>query len=311
MRFNTVLLWVIVIIIFFSSAILSAQAMEKPIAEYKIEVSKTGLVSVKLTINSSEKISLELPKDQPEGILEDAIILKEDQKYQITPKTVPYTISYTTSYYTRKEEGIWYFSMPILNGSTINLTVPKEIQLVQIRPAAFIAKKKQLEIHWKSLEQNRIKLSYVFLKESIEENTNLDESKNSTVTLIISLITLAVLITGTIILRKSHFLKKSKSLKNKSVISKNLKQQRELKQPDISDAQLNIIRAVNKNEALIIEILLKFNNAIKRNQLEKETDLAKSSLASSLKNLEHKKIILIDRSFSTHYITFTEWFTEL
>src|SRR3989338_3613373 len=66
---------------------------------------------------------------------------------------------------------------------------------------------------------------------------------------------------------------------------------------NITEAQMNILRAANHNEGVVLRVILKHNGQVKRNMLEKETKLPKSSLASSLHNLEKKNIIEIDRTF--------------
>ena len=45
--------------------------------------------------------------------------------------------------------------------------------------------------------------------------------------------------------------------------------------------------------------------------LEKEDQLAKSSLASALENLEKKNLVKVERTFHVHYITLSSWFKEL
>ena len=50
---------------------------------------------------------------------------------------------------------------------------------------------------------------------------------------------------------------------------------------------------------------------MKRSKLERESGVSKSSLAASLKNLERKKIIEVDRTYASHYVRFTEWFNGL
>ena len=81
--------------------------------------------------------------------------------------------------------------------------------------------------------------------------------------------------------------------------------------PNITEGQMNIIRAANENEAKVLTLLLKHNGHLKRNVLEKESGISKSSLASALKNLEKKNIVGIDRSFHVHYITLSPWFRKL
>ena len=79
----------------------------------------------------------------------------------------------------------------------------------------------------------------------------------------------------------------------------------------MSDGQLNVIRAASSGEATVLRIMLKHHGHIKRNALERESELSKSSLASVLKNLERKKLLEIDRTFFVHHVSLSDWFRNL
>jgi hypothetical protein len=78
-----------------------------------------------------------------------------------------------------------------------------------------------------------------------------------------------------------------------------------------TDGIANVMKTLTENEHTIVNILLQNDGEIKRNKLEKTSDLAKSSLASSLYRLEQRNIVEVDKSRAIHYIKFTRWFRSL
>ena len=77
------------------------------------------------------------------------------------------------------------------------------------------------------------------------------------------------------------------------------------------ETKRHVMKALSPNEALIVEIMIQKEGAIRRNELEKQTKLAKSSLASSLYNLEKRNIVIVDKTNVVHFVKFTEWFNNL
>ena len=73
----------------------------------------------------------------------------------------------------------------------------------------------------------------------------------------------------------------------------------------------NILKTLPANENKITRILIENNGGIKRSKLERLSGISKSSLAASLKNLERKKIIQLDKTYKSHYVRLTKWFDEM
>jgi uncharacterized membrane protein len=254
--------------------------------DYTFEVSENGETNVFVSIGENETVHILLPPDvgSPHmkggefSITEDGIEATAEEEALVT---------YASSFHTRKEEGIWYFESSV-NADDATLVLPQDVQIVQSKPRALITKGEKLKLKWSNISNN-ITVSYVRILESpLAEETRPDMN--------VAAIVLAVLFLAAISL--AYFFRK--------------KFFRIMKQDiDVSDGQMNVMRAANANEAAVLKILLKNNGHIKRNKLEKESSMPKSSLASTLKNLEKKNIVEIDRSFHVHYITLTKWFKEL
>lgn len=71
------------------------------------------------------------------------------------------------------------------------------------------------------------------------------------------------------------------------------------------------MKALSENERAVIVLLSSNSGEMKRNLLERKSGLAKSSLASCLNMLERKNVVVIDKTSTTHYIRFTDWFKDL
>ncbi len=269
-------IWVLVIFLIVQPALAETT--------YFFQVSENGetTVNIKLT----EPKLLLLPPDVKEPDVQGGTFEKrENGIYASTNNTA--TITYTSSYQTKKEAGIWYFETNI-DADKITLVLPQAVHVVQAIPKATVTKEDTWQLEWNNITAN-ISVSYVRVNQA-EASQNIIKFKpvqlpNPFIILIILIATLA-----------AYFLFRKRKTE---------------RLPKMSESQLNIMRAVNLNEAMILKIILKHNGQVKRNMLEKESQLSKSSLASALKNLEHKNIVSIDRAFFVHYISLTQWFKEL
>ena len=223
--------------------------------------------------------------------------------------TEPAKLQYTSAHYTTKEEGLWYFEAAIANNSVVEIILPEQVKVVQARPRPTITKDTTLTMAWDRVPE-KIAFSYVFMG---EETGDQPVSNQSFSIAIITIGGIVFLLAAVYVMKKY---KKRKGVQPQqsfpaSIASSSKTVEKTAEEATISDGQMNLLRAANENEALVLRILLRHQGHMKRNALEKETELSRSSLASSLHNLEKKKILSIDRTFHTHYITLTQWFKGL
>ncbi len=64
------------------------------------------------------------------------------------------------------------------------------------------------------------------------------------------------------------------------------------------------------NEYMVVDILLKKGGGLKRAEVERASGLSKSSLAAVVNNLERKKVISVDRTYTSHYLEVRESFLK-
>jgi uncharacterized membrane protein len=78
----------------------------------------------------------------------------------------------------------------------------------------------------------------------------------------------------------------------------------------VSKGKLDVVRTLSGNERAVVELLMK-EGGLRRNVLERESKLAKSSLASTLAQLEKRNIVSVDKGSTVHFVKLTDWFESL
>ncbi len=251
---------------------------------YHFQVTETGETEV--ILETDEPVEISLPKDAKEPSVQDGTFTKTQKGINVVPEGTA-IINYATSYYTSKHEGIWQFETQV-NGNAV-VVLPQAVHVIQSIPRAQVTKEESWQLEWTNTTGN-ILVQYVGVKQTIATK-NQAKQRNY----LMLLFWLALIIIGL-----GMYYWATKKTRGK-----------EERLPKMSEGQLNVIRAANPNEASVLKLLLKNNGHIKRNTLEHESGLSKSSLASSLKNLEKKNLISIDRTFFVHHVALSQWFKDL
>lgn len=71
------------------------------------------------------------------------------------------------------------------------------------------------------------------------------------------------------------------------------------------------MKTLTDNEHKVADILLESGGGMKRNHLERNVEISKSSLAGALSNLEMRNVLKVDKSKPVHYVELTPWFKSL
>jgi uncharacterized membrane protein len=79
----------------------------------------------------------------------------------------------------------------------------------------------------------------------------------------------------------------------------------------LSEEKQNVLKALTGNEIKVVTLLLENRGGMKRNDLERKSGVPKSSLASTLHNLEQRNIVRVNKEYTVHYVELTEWFKSL
>ncbi len=78
----------------------------------------------------------------------------------------------------------------------------------------------------------------------------------------------------------------------------------------MSGGKANLLKTLSDNERKVMGLIMP-SNGLKRNELERKTGLAKSSLASTLSQLEKKKLITVRKETNVHFVEPSDWFKGL
>ncbi len=264
---------------------------------YFFDVAENGETAV--TIELTEPAAIAVPADVAVPEVEGGSFVREGKNLIIEPDGAA-TVTYASSLFTRKQEGVWHFENNIPSADSVVVVLPQAVHVVQAIPKAVFEKADRWQLSWENINGS-ISVSYVRVAQAEAARRALTvplpdySSRNMGFLLFLLIAGIAF-----------YFCRRQ----SREVVKEVKKLVKEMP-PNISEAQMNVIRAANPNEALVLKLLLKHNGHVKRNLLERDSGLSKSSLASSLKNLEKKNIITIDRTFFVHYITLSQWFRDL
>lgn len=259
-------------------------------AEYYFIVEENGNTIIGANLYGSGEISLPVPKDISHLSVEGGLYILEDEKLTISiGSTKQAAVVYTTTLLTEKRGKLWSLRIPLENSTKKNITVamPREAKIIYSRPTPLQEQTNFTKLYWEN-PQN-IQVDYSF-EPKINQNKNQNKTQEKSIT---SLIYVIIVFLVTIILIPSYLYFKKVSKK-------------------ISGRKEQIIQTLTENEKAIVGALIeKQNEKTKRSYLAKKLNLARSSLAASLRNLERKKIISIDKTYSSHTIELQEWFKKL
>ena len=272
-------------------------------AQYDIVVGDFGDSFVAISVDGSGEVTLPMPADFENLNVEGALYAKNEagglELY--IGGTGSASVSYETSVYTAKSGKTWTFSASVPAGiaKDVNAYLPKQADISNVQPAG---KTEQLsdseKIIWQLTPgQAEVSANYVITQEP--------RSAVANAVLLLVVILILVGIFGAVVLLKQDFF--GKNAVPQPVIKKAIKAEKERE----NKGQKDVIKTLTDNETKIVELLIENKGTLKRNKLEFESRISKSSLAAALANLERRNVVQVDRARTVHIVEFTEWFRRL
>ncbi|MEW6295470.1 MAG: hypothetical protein AB1467_04210 [Candidatus Diapherotrites archaeon] len=278
---------------------------------YQSIVAENGNALVIIRLQGSGTINVPLPEDAPQNLeVEDALYVKASNGIDVSiGSAVSASVYFTSSLLTEKNEGNWLFTLSLPEGFesiSVSISLPKNSVINSTSPKAAISESDTSKIvEWNAIPPGTktASIGYSF-KETPQEEQGTD-------LILIVLVILAVIIIALII----FFVFRSKNKKIESKESKGelvaVKEELPAVKEKITQGQKNLLKAFTENQRKVVELLLNYNGEVKRNQLEKESRISKSSLAATLYQLEQRNVISIDKTNVVHFIRLTDWFKGL
>ncbi len=253
--------------------------------DYTVFVKETGNALVIVNVNGTGVFNITLPEDAIQLRVKGGLYTKEGNSLQLSVGTTrEASIAYQTEALTTKHNGSWQLNFMPSEPAPITVYLPDLAVVSSTEPVALIEHNGFVAIRWANPKE--VMLYYTYEMPEVDEFESLPVKESTTKvrlwTVIIVVVVLCAL-AGFILLRKT---------------------------PKKSQKQ-NVMKALLHNERTVVECLLQNHGAIRRNELERITKMPKSSLASSLHNLERKNLVEIDKSQTVHFVKLTRWFDEL
>jgi len=271
---------------------------------YDIVVGDFGDSFVAINIEGSGEVTLPMPIDFEELNIEGALYAKTetgDLELYIGD-TGGASVTYETSIYTAKEGKTWTFSayLPAGTGKSANVYLPKTAEISNLQPAGKTEQLKDSEkIIWQlAPSQTEISANYVFAKDA-------PTGAVASAVLLLAVILILAGIFGAVVLMKQDF------FKNPTAPQPVVKKAKKTDNEKISKGKKDVIKTLTDNETKIVGLLIENKGTLKRNKLEFESRISKSSLSAALANLERRNVVQIDRARTVHIVELTEWFRKL
>ncbi len=281
------------------------QAVQAASADYNIVVNDAGDSLVLLNIQGSGEINIPLPLDAANPEVSGALYVPAENGIDILiGPTGKASVAYDTSLLTAKSAGKWIFDLDLVKwmGKKVTVLLPPNAEITSTNPRGAIEQlSDSKKIIW-DLDQ---------YAEKVSANYVLSERAPSKPALIspILLGVLAIVFVGIIALAyaRPRLLPKQK-VEKKRIVQRPAVIERK---PLVTREKQNVLKTLTENELKIVNTLISNSGSIKRNKLERETQMAKSSLASALANLERRNVVQIDRTYTVHTVELSDWFRKL
>lgn len=315
-------------------------------AEYYFVVQENGNAIVGINLYGSGEIIIPLPEDVENVYVKGGLYIMDNKSIDIAiGSSESAAVIYQTALLTKKTEDNWIFSANLDStaNKTIMVAIPFNAIIKDSNPSASIESGEFTKLYWSDVSPtNTVSFNYSFpvaidppsdnndqdtldiedldIRDSIpkyglniSDEINSDNPQN-----ILDLNPKKE--ENEVMLVISNKNKKNSSLFNYyfiiilvflTALLSFLLYYKNSKKRKISGRQTQLLQTLTDNESNIVNLLIGEKDSLKRSFIEKKLEIAKSSLAATLNNLERKKIIELDRTYNSHRIKLADWFIKL
>ncbi len=278
---------------------LASLASASPSGTCSIIVSENGRAFTLLSMVGNGTINIPIPIDVPYPELEGAIYVQSNDGVEVSMSPEDKAVlAYKSSLMTNKEGGEWSFgySTPALESLELTVSLPRNARIIEISPSnPAITTGNTTEIKWNLEKKAIIGIKYSYTDaEPIQLNIPVEEpsiNKQLMTNIAIYAAVMIILFFSGLVL--GRFLNKPGSGRLKQTVS-----------------MKNLMDTLSENEFEVVDLLLKNNGSMRRTEVARATEMAKSSLAAVINNLERKNVIEVDRRFTIHVIKLREVFLK-
>jgi len=260
-------------------------------ATYTSVVAENGNSRTFLVLAGQGIANIPLPLDADNPLVEGALYLQATNGIDVNIGTSEKAvITFDSSLLTEKRGAEWTFTLLLSNieSSSVTLTLPPNAVVTGTAPIAeFQRSERALSIIWDNPTE-KVSVNYSFQETPVvlpTEQPKEIEQPDSFPILLISFITFLIILAVLVY----FYIYKKKG----------------------SESKENVLKTLSENEHLVMNLLIKNQGAMKRNKLEKSSELAKSSLASTLHQLEKKNLLHVKKDSTVHFVEVSDFFKSL
>ncbi len=269
-------------------------------------------------LNESRLVVLDLPADAGEPVVSGALHAVRNNSLLLSRSTNTTALTaFTTSHFTTKQGRDWSFSAnfsPSFGLQDGRVLLPARATLLFYSPArAFVLPRNDsIELQWNSTRAKSIVVEYRLEAPPLQPRGVIGEAISASAlppavqplqpffafALIAALVALIAYAIHQYLERRRQPLPGAPPPEGRETRL-------------LSPGQANVVRTLSENDARVVEAIAQAGGEAKRFELEKKLGFAKSSLALSLRRLEEKNIVVVERALVFQRVSLSEWFSEL
>ncbi len=282
---------------------------------YDVIVVDKGQALVVASIEGSGLHTLPLPEDVIDVEVEGALYLIKDHHLEISiGSTKKALVAYKTDELTTKDKDQWNFTMALPKGSDVTVNLPESAIIKSTVPEALIESGQYKTVAWQD-QDGQISIAYSFAQDNdfpITGNAVAEQGSGTPKTFLWALV---LVLGATLLFVGSRLIikyKKPEQIAVVQTVQTPLENGTSIKNPlPARSEKETVLKTLSENELNVVKLLMNNQGGMRRNILEKESTMAKSSLASTLYNLERKNIVIVNKTYAVHFVQLTEWFSKL
>ncbi len=265
---------------------------------YTIDVARSGIASVTLSLDSGDAVEVGLPADAYDFRIVGGSYSISGGNATVTAGPSGLAVfSFTSSALTAKTDSGWKLSFSPPEGAEVRIYAPPYAVLGEVfpRPESVASDGSRLVIETPYSRQ--ITAYY-----KLEEQPQAPEQQE---------ILLPLAIIASALVLAAAFLHGRKS---QAAMPAPLVRPAAAERPpglEMSAGKREMMETFNANDLKIVNRLLECGGKSRRNELERRSEISKSSLAMALNRLEKRKIIEMDRTATTHFVRLSDYFLRL
>ena len=260
---------------------------------YTVDTDRSGFSSIALSLEEEQEASMTLPGDASNfRIGGGSYSIVNDTAYIEAGSTGFATFSFSSDMLTTKTDSGWKLLFFPPEEATVLIYMPPYATIESAFPQP---KRVQSENSRMLVEMEYAKTVTVYY--SLEEQPILSYESESSALYVLAFAIVIAAVAIAFSLRGS---------------GRQMKPEQERKPTlGMTPGKKGMMETFNENDLKIVGFLLESGGKSKRNTLERQTEVSKSSLAMALRRLEKRKIIEMDRTATTHFVKLSDYFLRL